>query len=562
MLKSITAGDFAFNEQTRKLDSYQNYKGLRNVELFWTNVISKTEDSGNKLKQLKSIVDEYYENFDAFSERWNLEVSGTKEEKPFNVDLLKKLKEIQHKPEDWKGTDDQYAVYLISVFSIIAATWPLWDKYGVDAPDHATDKDEFIKNQLHDLSRLLFPQSKENSSDPAAPKANPVDLIADADALFSIGEYSKCWDLLNSIIRNYWSYTSKVSQAKLFTLLDSCHGKVNKLPAGYGSLKQFKNDLTKYGQIFMGKKNPEILPKIQPSESISSGRYCLTCDNPEISRWIRRTSPENWSEFELSDSSLDLLSSSPDNWGQLEDDPDFKKNIESDLSSNLRFIFAEEDEQENIQSALRLMECLRLLTQKYQSDPSSWGQIELVVRCTQELAVPLMDAASSFLDEQGEDELPIFINNPIRIHILDEKKRAADLLYAMHPLFYPLTFEPENNSSFHLMIISDQEDIDHELAVQVALMESDPKMASKPQAVKEKIAAGKIAAYYKENCLLQQEFVKDNTTTVEKYIAAAAKGMGGTLKFVDAVRFEKGEGIEKKQEDFAAEVAAQMNMGK
>ena len=64
--------------------------------------------------------------------------------------------------------------------------------------------------------------------------------------------------------------------------------------------------------------------------------------------------------------------------------------------------------------------------------------------------------------------------------------------------------------------------------------------------------------FYEENCLLQQEFVKDNSMTVEKYIASAAKALGGSVKFVDAVRFAKGEGIEKKEEDFAAEVAAQM----
>ena len=49
---------------------------------------------------------------------------------------------------------------------------------------------------------------------------------------------------------------------------------------------------------------------------------------------------------------------------------------------------------------------------------------------------------------------------------------------------------------------------------------------------------------------------------MEGYIADAAKKLGGSVKFVDAVRFATGEGIEKKQEDFAAEVAAQMNMGK
>ena len=101
-----------------------------------------------------------------------------------------------------------------------------------------------------------------------------------------------------------------------------------------------------------------------------------------------------------------------------------------------------------------------------------------------------------------------------------------------------------------------------EKKIALALMDQDPKMASKPQQVKEKIVMGKMNKFYEENCLLQQEYVKDGSTTVERYIASAAKELGGSVKFVDAVRSLKGEGIEKKQEDFAAEVAAQMNMGK
>ena len=106
-----------------------------------------------------------------------------------------------------------------------------------------------------------------------------------------------------------------------------------------------------------------------------------------------------------------------------------------------------------------------------------------------------------------------------------------------------------------------QADVDKELAVQIALMDNDPKMASKPAQVKEKIAAGKMNKFYEENCLLQQAFVKDGAMSVEQYMNSAAKALGGSVKFIDAVRFEKGEGIEKKQEDFAAEVAAQMNAG-
>ena len=105
-----------------------------------------------------------------------------------------------------------------------------------------------------------------------------------------------------------------------------------------------------------------------------------------------------------------------------------------------------------------------------------------------------------------------------------------------------------------------QAEVDKELAVQVALMDNDPKMANKPAQVKEKIAAGKMAAFYKEICLLQQEFVRGDLFKgdVAGYIADAAKKLGGKITFVDAIHYIKGEGIEKKEEDFAAEVAAQI----
>ena len=105
-----------------------------------------------------------------------------------------------------------------------------------------------------------------------------------------------------------------------------------------------------------------------------------------------------------------------------------------------------------------------------------------------------------------------------------------------------------------------QEVVDKELAVQVALMDNDPKMANKPAQVKEKIAQGKMAAFYKEICLLQQEFVRADLFKgdVAGYIADAAKKLGGKVTFVDAIHYTKGEGIEKKVDDFAAEVAAQV----
>ena len=98
--------------------------------------------------------------------------------------------------------------------------------------------------------------------------------------------------------------------------------------------------------------------------------------------------------------------------------------------------------------------------------------------------------------------------------------------------------------------------LENEKKIMLAQMANDPKMANKPEQVREKIVMGKLNKFYSENCLLQQEFVKDNDLTVEKYLNAAAKALGGKVAFKDAVRFEKGEGIEKKQENFAAEIAS------
>ena len=100
-----------------------------------------------------------------------------------------------------------------------------------------------------------------------------------------------------------------------------------------------------------------------------------------------------------------------------------------------------------------------------------------------------------------------------------------------------------------------EEVLEEEKRIMMVQMANDPKMANKPEQVREKIVMGKLNKFYSENCLLQQEFVKDNNFTVEKYIASVAKNLGGTITFKDAVRFEKGEGIEKKEENFADEIA-------
>ncbi len=100
--------------------------------------------------------------------------------------------------------------------------------------------------------------------------------------------------------------------------------------------------------------------------------------------------------------------------------------------------------------------------------------------------------------------------------------------------------------------------IEHEKEIMVAQMKQDPKMANKPEQVLAKIVEGKVGKFYKENCLVEQEFVKDSSMTVGKYTESVAKKLAGDIKITSFVRYEKGEGIEKREDDFAAEVAASL----
>ena len=70
-----------------------------------------------------------------------------------------------------------------------------------------------------------------------------------------------------------------------------------------------------------------------------------------------------------------------------------------------------------------------------------------------------------------------------------------------------------------------------------------------------RIAAGKMGKYYKENCLLEQEFVKDGSMNVQKYVDSVAKKLGADIKVTAFIRYAKGEGLEKKEENFADEIA-------
>ena len=121
-------------------------------------------------------------------------------------------------------------------------------------------------------------------------------------------------------------------------------------------------------------------------------------------------------------------------------------------------------------------------------------------------------------------------------------KNIAMQIAAMNPLYLDPASVPA-------------EVLEKEKEILVAQMKEDPKMANKPDAVLGKIVEGKIGKYYKENCLVEQQFVIDGDLTVGQYVEKTAKEMGKNIKIASYVRFEKGEGIQKREDNFAEEVA-------
>ena len=98
-----------------------------------------------------------------------------------------------------------------------------------------------------------------------------------------------------------------------------------------------------------------------------------------------------------------------------------------------------------------------------------------------------------------------------------------------------------------------------EEAILINQMKEDPKMANKPEAVLANIVKGRLGKFYENNCLLEQAYVKDDSMSVSKYVASVAKELGGSIKVTGYIRYDKGEGIQKREEDYGAEIAKMIN---
>ena len=103
-----------------------------------------------------------------------------------------------------------------------------------------------------------------------------------------------------------------------------------------------------------------------------------------------------------------------------------------------------------------------------------------------------------------------------------------------------------------------KKDLEEEKAIILAQLANDPKNANKPAQILEKMVAGKLGKFYQKNCLLEQEYVKEDKMSVQEYVNQSAKELGGSIKVTGYYMYERGEGLQKKEEDFGAEIAKLM----
>ena len=460
-LKIITMPDLSLSKFSKRLLCCHEYTYLKTVESLWESYLKDNPDS---FVSLSALLSNFYESFS--KDKWTVRFSCDNE----YIDLIDELRAIKEQPSWWDEENyGDFFIYKLSVFFTIALTWPVWEKCSdVHASRlHTTNTGKNYTDigrhrvLLKNLTKLLFSVQQPETADENTPdeysSSNADQLYEDAAALLeNRQDHEAAGELLVEIIYHYSCLASKETLKNTYELLRVCRSRGFHTPKWLGSPDDINEEAAKYGsaQTLVH----EIKPQRKRAHSRESGFYYIKCSNQDISYWINATLPENWKPLadELEQAVQKLHSAA-------NTELPFEK-IEW-LSNNLRFIFAEDDFDENVNDALSLLEKFRLLTVKGGAQPEQWGKIEIVIRCEQEKVSPLLDTACSFFGQTDDDGNPVFQKNPIRIHLLDDAKRSADLLYARHPLFYPLTL-PKNRDNtdernFNLVIVSDHADITH-----------------------------------------------------------------------------------------------------
>ena len=163
--------------------------------------------------------------------------------------------------------------------------------------------------------------------------------------------------------------------------------------------------------------------------------------------------------------------------------------------------------------------------------------------------------------ERYEGELITYVHGGGRIGVM--VKFNADAAVAAKPEFTEMAKDVAMQIAAIAPSYLDQASVSADIIakekeIMIAQIENDPKTKGKPANVVEKMVEGKVKKFYKENCLVEQAFVKNGDITVGQFVADTAKLLGGSVSIHSFIRFEKGEGLEKREDNFADEVASMM----
>lgn len=432
------------------LYSYTDYPFLKEVEKSWALFF---ENNSEQLPNIDPLLEELYGKIENMNGYFTIN--------EVKISIIDYLKFINNNDKQIINEDRELILYQLSVWTIIAFVWHMWE----ECIKLKRGNTEYNK-QLYELTRLLFPVislSDENEIEDELKQANI--LLSDAIREIKENKYKSAGKMLCNLIAKYKeSLVSSETMQDVLRLLDECRQRgFSDLPDWLSSYEEIKI----FGTTNFVHEN-RIIPDFDNEFSENGGFYYLKCSNSDIYNMIEKTKPDNWEDL----STTELIN---------KDKEDIVSSILNSniiMKNDIRLIFAEDDFEKNISDALNTINILKY--SKYynpKADDEHCTNIEMIIRCEQEVATPIIDTACSILYDFDMNSSEMNCYNPIKIHILDEKKRTADLLYTNYPLFYPLTtlrvrkqIDDFRNSQetdkvkmmkYNLVIVSDNKDIDY-----------------------------------------------------------------------------------------------------
>ena len=355
--------------------------------------------------------------------------------------LIVNLQETSGKREDdiisavAHSIQNENLVAQLATLSMIACTTIVWTQ-APENPRHFKYIQCLSRSILPEGTELPDINKREKGSlideDHKADERQAQNLLEKAHALIQTGNYLQAGELCEKIGLDL-IFAPSVLRGEAFYLLGLCC-KTDlggyKVPFPYKTIEELFFEAKNLGYHHDVSYNRSIIQHFVHAMDHHDG--LCTC-NAEylIYDQIKSTIPTNW-EIKYHSNPADLV----------------------EAGKHLRVVLSDNDFEKNVHDALTILDIVQHSTVPF----DDWAHTEIFIRCEEEKSAPLLDTALSLLRASYAEN-----GYPVRVFILDEAKRAAQSLYAVHPLFYPLTCKnhqhKNKSTSAHLVILSDSDDI-------------------------------------------------------------------------------------------------------